>query len=44
MPIELLSELLGHSKMAISQQSYGNIIQKKVGEEVMRLRENNKQN
>ncbi len=38
-PMEVVSELLGHSKMATTQQSYGKIVQKKVGEEMKRLRE-----
>jgi len=38
-PMEIVSELLGHSKMATTQQSYGKIIQKKVGEEMKRIRE-----
>ena len=39
-PMEIVSELLGHTKLATTQQSYGKIVQKKVGEEMMRL--NNK--
>ena len=38
-PMEIVSELLGHSKMATTQQSYGKIVQRKVGEEMKRLRE-----
>ena len=38
-PMEVVSELLGHSKMATTQQSYGNIVQRKVGEEMRRIRE-----
>jgi len=38
-PMEIVSELLGHTKLATTQQSYGKIIQKKVGEEMKRLRE-----
>jgi integrase len=38
-PMEVVSELLGHSKMATTQQSYGKIVQRKVGEEMKRLRE-----
>lgn len=38
-PMEVVSELLGHSKMATTQQSYGKIVQRKVGEEMRRLRE-----
>jgi integrase len=36
-PMEIVSELLGHSKMATTQQSYGKIVQKKVEEEMRRL-------
>ena len=36
-PMEIVSEQLGHSNMAITQQSYGKINQKKVGEEMRRL-------
>jgi len=35
--MEVVSELLGHSKMATTQQSYGKIVQRKVGEEMKRL-------
>jgi len=37
-PMEIVSELLGHSKMATTQQSYGKIVQRKVGDEMMRIR------
>jgi len=37
--MEAVSELLGHSKMATTQQSYGKIVQRKVGEEMARLKE-----
>jgi integrase/recombinase XerD len=33
-PMEIFSELLGHTKLATTQQSYENIVQKKVGEEM----------
>ena len=36
-PMEFVSELLGHSKMATTQQSYGKIVQRKVGEEMSRV-------
>jgi len=36
-PMEIVSELLGHSKMATTQKSYGKIIQKKIGDEMRRL-------
>ena len=35
-PMEIVSELLGHSKLTTTQQSYGKIVQRKVGE-AMRL-------
>ena len=38
-PMEVVPELLGHSKMATTQQSYGKIVQRKVGEEMARIRE-----
>ncbi len=38
-PMEVISELLGHIKLATKQQSYGKIVQEKVGEEMRRLRE-----
>ena len=38
-PMEIVSELLGHTKLATTQQSYGKIVQKKVGEEMKRLNE-----
>jgi len=31
-PMEVVSELLGHTKLATTQQSYGKIVQRKVGE------------
>jgi len=37
--MEVVSELLGHSKMATTQQSYGKIVQRKVGEEMRDLNE-----
>lgn len=37
--MEIVSELLGHSKMTITQQSYGKIVQKKVSEEMRKLNE-----
>ena len=37
-PMEVVSELLGHSKMATTQQSYGKIVQRKIGEEMRRIR------
>jgi integrase/recombinase XerD len=37
--MEIVSELLGQTKLAATQESYGKMIQKKVGEEMRRLRE-----
>jgi len=37
--MEVVSELLGHSKMATTQQSYGKIVQRKVSEAMKRIRE-----
>ncbi len=36
-PMEVVSELLGHTKLATTQQSYGKIVQRKVGEEMRKL-------
>ena len=38
-PMEIVSELLGHTKLQTTQQSYGKIVQKKVSEEMIRLNE-----
>jgi integrase/recombinase XerD len=37
-PMEIVSELLGHCNMAITQESYGKVVQKKVSEEMNKLR------
>ncbi len=37
--MEIVSELLGHMKLATTQQSYGKIVQKRVGEEMKWLNE-----
>jgi len=37
----VVSKLLGHSNMKITQDSYGKIVQKKVSLEIMRLKGNN---
>lgn len=36
-PMEIVSELLGHSNMVITQESYGKVVQKKVSEEIKNL-------
>ena len=35
--MEIVSELLGHSNMTITQESYGKIVQKKVSEQMKNL-------
>nr|WP_315167541.1 tyrosine-type recombinase/integrase [uncultured Flavobacterium sp.] len=37
-PMEIVSELLGHSNMTITQESYGKIVQKKVSEAMVKLK------
>lgn len=37
-PMEIVSELLGHSNMIITQESYGKVVQKKVSEEMKKLK------
>jgi integrase/recombinase XerD len=36
-PMEIVSELLGHSNMLITQESYGKVVQKKVSEAIKNL-------
>ena len=36
-PMEIVSELLGHSSIKITQEYYGKIVQKKVSEEMKRI-------
>jgi integrase/recombinase XerD len=38
-PMEIVSELLGHSNMTITQESYGKIVQKKVSEAMYNLKD-----
>jgi len=38
-PMEIVSELLGHSKMSITQDHYGKIVQKKLSETMIKLKE-----
>ena len=37
-PMEIVSELLGHSNMLITQESYGKVVQRKVSEEMNKLK------
>ena len=37
LPMEIVSELLGHSSMKITQEYYGKVVQRKVSEEIFRL-------
>ena len=37
-PMEIVSELLGHSNMSITQESYGKVVQKKVSEQMNKLK------
>ena len=37
-PMEIVSELLGHSNMVTTQESYGKVVQKKVSEEMKKLK------
>lgn len=39
-PMEIVSELLGHSKISITQEHYGKIVQKKVSQEMKRIGQN----
>jgi len=39
-PIEIVSKLLGHSTIAVTEASYGKVIKKKVSDEVFRLNKN----
>lgn len=43
-PMEVVSELLGHSSMKITQDSYGKVIQKKISLEMVRLGKLTKKN
>ena len=38
-PMEIVSELLGHSSIKITQESYGKVVQKKVSEQMKKLNE-----
>ena len=39
-PMEIVSELLGHSSISITEDSYGKVVKKKVSEEMRRLKAN----
>ena len=39
-PMEIVSKLLGHSSMKITQDSYGKIVERKVSLEMERLKGN----
>lgn len=36
-PMEIVSELLGHSSISITEDYYGKVVQKKVSEQIIRL-------
>ena len=36
-PMEIVSELLGHSSLKITQEYYGKVVQKRVSEEMNRI-------
>lgn len=38
-PMEIVSEILGHIKLDTAQQGYGRIVQRKEGDEMARIRE-----
>jgi len=38
-PMEIVSQLLGHSSITITEDSYGKVVQKKVSEQMRRLNE-----
>jgi len=39
-PMEIVSELFGHSSMKITQDSYGKVVQNKISLEMNRLKRN----
>jgi len=39
-PMEVVSELLGHSKITVTQEHYANVVKSKVSEEILRLKNN----
>jgi len=36
--MEIVSELLGHSSITITEESYGKVVQKKISDEIMKLK------
>jgi len=36
-PMEIVSELLGHSSIKITQEYYGKVVQKRVSQEIERI-------
>ncbi len=38
-PMEIVSQLLGHSSITITEDSYGKVVKKKVSEEIFKLKE-----
>jgi len=40
--MEVVSSLLGHSKMQTTQESYGKVVEKRISIEMERLKEKNK--
>ena len=36
-PMEIVSELLGHSSIKITQEYYGKVVQKRVSQEIFKL-------
>ena len=36
-PMEIVSELLGHSKITVTQEHYAKVVQKKVSEHIVKL-------
>jgi len=44
MTMEIVSKLLGHSSMKITQDSYGKIVEKKISLEMSKLMNNNRVN
>jgi len=37
--MEIVSQLLGHSSITITEDSYGKVVKKKVSEEIFKLKE-----